>query len=225
MMKVFSLAVCILLIGLSAVAQNKTYPPKIEGAKEHIYKTIDDVDMKLWVFHPESTDEPVPAMLFFFGGGWSSGSPSQFVGQSEHLAKRGMAGIVVDYRVKSRHGVQAKDCVADASDALKYVTENAESMGIDPERIGVGGGSAGGHLAGCLGTVGANESFAPKAMALFNPAVVLAPIKLPKGMPAKAREMVEAASADYEKKSAELTERMGVDPKELSPFHQAKKNS
>ena len=83
-------------------------------------------------------------MLFFFGGGWNSGSPTQFVNIARN--ERGM-GIVADYRVKSRHGVQAKTCVEDALDALRYITENATALGIDPIRIGVGGGSAGGHLA------------------------------------------------------------------------------
>lgn len=50
-------------------------------------------------------------MLFFFGGGWNSGSPTQFVKYCELLSERGMVGIVADYRVKSRQGVQAKTCV------------------------------------------------------------------------------------------------------------------
>ena len=84
-----------------------------------------------------------------------------------------MVGIVADYRVKSRQGVQAKTCVEDALDALRYITENATSLGIDPIRIGVGGGSAGGHLAASLGLFMLSNPSAPKVMALFNPATIL----------------------------------------------------
>ena len=132
-------------------------------------------------------------MLFFFGGGWNSGSPTQFVKYCELLSASGMVGIVADYRVKSRHGVKAKACVEDALDALQYIPENANTLKIDPMRIGVGGGSAGGHLAASLGTIHASDPAAPKAMALFNPATVLAPI---------ADDLSDAPLGKYEKMNA-----------------------
>lgn len=44
--------------------------------------------------------------MFFFGGGWSVGTPERFENQARHFAKRGMIAITADYRVRSRHGVQ-----------------------------------------------------------------------------------------------------------------------
>ena len=162
-------------------------------------------------------------MLFFFGGGWNSGSPTQFVKYCELLSKRGMVGIVADYRVKSRQGVQAKTCVEDALDALRYITENATTLGIDPIRIGVGGGSAGGHLAASLGTIHASDPAAPKVMALFNPATILAPISddlsdAPLGE-------LEKMNARYQAKEEHLRTRIGLEPVELSPFHHVASNS
>lgn len=189
-------------------AQGKrSYPPVIEGTTEHVYKEVGDVTLKLWVFQPEGwkATDTRPAVVFFFGGGWKSGSPLQFVPQSEMLAKRGMVAMVADYRVASRHGVKAKDCVADARDAMRYVRKNAKKLGIDPKRLAAGGGSAGGHIAACLGVIEDDAASKPNAMALFNPACVLAPL--------------DGKNHFGRDRSAEMTERMGVDPKALSPAH------
>ncbi|CAI8325410.1 MAG: Carboxylesterase NlhH [Opitutia bacterium UBA7350] len=198
-------------------AQN--YPPKISGAQEYVYKTADGFDLRIWVFSPKQTDAKVPAMLFFFGGGWNGGSPTQFVKQSEYLAKRGMVGIVADYRVKSRQGVQAKSCVEDALDALRYVTVNADKLGIDRDRIGVGGGSAGGHLAASLGTIHVNDPAAPKAMALFNPATILARVPSDFVTLPQFKEHLNANAERMKTKANGLRARLGVEPIELSPFH------
>ena len=203
----------------TSTTQAQAYPPKIKGAQEYVYKTEDGFDLKIWVFSPKEKDTPVPAMLFFFGGGWYSGSPTQFVRQCQHLAKRGMVGIVVDYRVKSRQGVRAVSCVEDALDALRYVTTNASKLGIDPDRIGVGGGSAGGHLAASLGTIHKDDPVAPKMMALYNPAVVLAPLPSNFVVAPRFTGMIEEIKERMKLKSRELSVRLGVDPVKLSPFH------
>ena len=90
-----------------------------------------------------------------------------------------------DYRVRSRHNTLAVTCVEDGKSAVRWIRKNAERLGIDPNRIAAGGGSAGGHVAACAGVVpgldAANESVeissVPNALALFNPAMMLAPIE------------------------------------------------
>lgn len=188
--KTLLLALAVLIPAEGIFAQqsqkDKGYPPEIPGAKTEIYKTIDDVELKLWIFEPKSkpTDEKLkPAIVFFFGGGWKAGSPKQFAPHCEHLAKRGIVAMTADYRVSSRHGVRPMQCMSDAKSAIRYVRKNAKRLGIDPNKIIAGGGSAGGHLAACTGTIkGFDEpsedlkiSSKPNAMALFNPAVMLAP--------------------------------------------------
>jgi acetyl esterase len=212
------------ILSASLTQGAQSYPPKISSDSEHTYKSVEGHDLKIWVFNPTITSKTnAPAMLFFFGGGWNSGSPTQFVKYCELLSKRGMVGIVADYRVKSRQGVQAKTCVEDALDALRCITENATSLGIDPIRIGVSGGSAGGHLAASLGTIHASDPAAPKVMALFNPATILAPISddlsdAPLGE-------LEKMNARYQAKEEHLRTRIGLEPVELSPFHHVASNS
>lgn len=161
------------------------YPPQIAGARVETYKKVGDTKLNLWILAPEqSAESPRPAIVFFFGGGWKAGSPQQFEPQCRHLAERGMVAITADYRVASRHGAKPVDCLADARSAIRWVRTHAARLGIDPERIAAGGGSAGGHLAGCTPFIDrfddpAEErsvSAVPNALVLFNPALVLAPL-------------------------------------------------
>ena len=221
-----------LIISLSLILSTslnlgaQSYPPKISSDSVHTYKSAEGHDLKIWVFNPtitSKTNASAPAMLFFFGGGWNSGSPTQFVKYCERLSEHGIVGIVADYRVKSRQGVQAKTCVEDALDALRYITENATTLGIDPIRIGVGGGSAGGHLAASLGTIHASDPAAPKVMALFNPTTVLAPIA--DDLSDASLGEFEKMNARYQAKEEHLRALIGLEPVELSPFHHVASNS
>ena len=60
-----------------------------------VYKTLDQVELKLHVFLPDGhkPSDKRSAIVFFFGGGWNSGSPSQFYPHCEHLAVRGMVAL------------------------------------------------------------------------------------------------------------------------------------
>ena len=203
---------------LSALAK-PTYPPKIPGAVTKIYKIVEGVELGLYIVNPEghqATDQRA-AVVFFFGGGWNAGSPAQFAPHCAHFAEKGLVAITVDYRVASRHGVKAVRCVEDAKSAIRYVRENAVELGIDPNRIIAGGGSAGGHLAACTGTVkkfdrkeeNLNVSSVPNAMMLFNPACVLAPV----------------GDKAWDAKAKEMNARAGVDSIEISPFHHVTKGT
>ncbi|MEI7730529.1 MAG: alpha/beta hydrolase [Verrucomicrobiota bacterium] len=152
----------------------------VPSAETVIYKKVGDRELKLLIEKPSSwkaTDQR-PAMVFFFGGGWVGGTPEQFRNQSEYLATRGIVGIRVEYRTipKGDKGPPTV-CCADAKSAMRWVRAHAGELGINPNRIGTGGGSAGGHLAAFVGMVkGLDDpqddlSISPKANALllFNP--------------------------------------------------------
>ena len=214
-MKRLLLAGLLLLTAATPLFAKFNYPPEMEGAETVPYKTAGDVTMNLYVFKPEGwkAEDSRPVAVFFFGGGWNAGSPEQFEEHCKHLAARGMVAISADYRVASRHHTKANLCLEDARDAIRYVRSHAGELGIDPEHVAAGGGSAGGHLAAALGTIAAeneNISSRPDLMLLFNPACVLAPYKGRQPWP--------------EDRSEEFIERMGVDPVKMSPVHHVTKD-
>jgi acetyl esterase/lipase len=157
----------------------------IEGARKEVYKRVGSTELALWIFEPAAGPaKNRPAIVFFFGGGWSSGTPAQFEPQCRALAARGMVAITADYRVATRQQAKAADCVADAKSAVRWLRQNAARLGLDPDRIAAGGGSAGGHIAAAtlvpgFDTEGEDKtvSCAPSALVLFNPALVLAPLE------------------------------------------------
>ena len=199
-----------LVVHMSSQAQN-AYPPPIEADDRVTYKTIDGHSLDLWVFTPTAS-EPRPAIVFFFGGGWRQGTPTQFIEQSKWLVSRGMVAIIADYRVSSRHETKVVDAIADARSAVRFVRANAARWNIDPRRIAAGGGSAGGHLAASTATITAFDSSdepqdvsaEPNALVLFNPALALAPIP---GHDAGANRQTT------------LRERVGADLASASPAH------
>ncbi len=89
----------------------------MEGATVEPYKSVGDVTLNCYVFYPADHEpgDRRAAIVFFFGGGWRSGTPRQFEQQCRYLASRGMVAITADYRVRSRHGTLAEKCVADAT--------------------------------------------------------------------------------------------------------------
>lgn len=181
MLKRITLAGLLLNVAVLATQQNNAVPETLPGADTRIYKTIGDAKLRLHIYQPpeRKNADKLPAIVFFFGGGWRNGSPAQFVEHCKYLAGRGMVAITAEYRVKSRHNVSPLECIADAKSALRWVRQNATKLGIDPNRLAAGGGSAGGHLAAATATVqGFQEqsedlsiSAVPNALVLFNPAL------------------------------------------------------
>ncbi len=114
------------------------------------YKTpAGSAPLDLHVFTPPTGPAAMrPAVVFFFGGGWTTGTPLQFYTECRHFAAQGDVAITADYRISSTHaGATAFDSVADAKSAVRDLRSHATELGIDPQRIVAAGASAGGHLA------------------------------------------------------------------------------
>lgn len=104
----------------------------------------DDPAQKLDVYLAES-DKPTPAMIYIHGGGWRAGSKNRVPAWLQNAVREGWLSVVsVEYRFTdvAPHPAQVNDCVR----AVQFVRHNAQKWNIDPQRIGVTGGSAGGHL-------------------------------------------------------------------------------
>ncbi|MBT9597949.1 MAG: alpha/beta hydrolase [Vitreoscilla sp.] len=124
-------------------------PPRIEpGAAIVGYKTTPRGRLKLFLARPPVRFTGArPCVVFFHGGGWRNGNPKQFQAYAERLAEHGVIGISAQYRLMTEEQVLPTEAVQDARSALRFVRAQAAQLGCDPQRIGAGGGSSGGHLA------------------------------------------------------------------------------
>ncbi|MDF1814599.1 MAG: CocE/NonD family hydrolase, partial [Verrucomicrobiales bacterium] len=124
----------------------------IEPDQKRIYKKIDGRELEMHLFNPEVHDPATdsrPVFLFIHGGGWAGGEPLRFYTMAKHFSDQGMVTASLQYRLWDRTGKgnTVFDCVKDGRSAIRYLRENAKELGIDPDKIVVSGGSAGGHVA------------------------------------------------------------------------------
>ena len=93
---------------------------------------------------PPLEEKNRPAVLFIHGGGWIEGDRSQLRGYGILLARLGFVCMCNSYRLSNESIWPAQ--VQDVNCAIRYLRANATDLGLDPNRIGVSGNSAGGHL-------------------------------------------------------------------------------
>ena len=144
-----------------------------------LYKSIDNIDLNLYMFRPKNFDisKIYNSIVFFHGGAWNTQNIKQFQKQSIYFASRGMIAFIVEYRVTSIHDSTPFQSVEDAKSAIRYIRSNSKSLSLNPEKIAVSGGSAGGHLAAASANISkydnTNEnlmiSSKPNLLILFNP--------------------------------------------------------
>ncbi|MFA6173241.1 MAG: alpha/beta hydrolase [Kiritimatiellales bacterium] len=146
-------------------------------ADKIVYKDTPQGSLSLYLLRPlKKSPQPLPAIIDFHGGSWAGGDASMLISSTAWFRDRGVIGITVEYRVKSRQGTGPLECIEDAKSAVRYVRAHAEELGIDPDRIIVSGGSAGGHIAACTQIDGGDAagedlliSSKPNALVLHNP--------------------------------------------------------
>jgi len=172
--EILHILVLLLIVNLS-FAQNYSVQKET-----FIYKELDKGVLEMTMYVPQiAGNAKLPAVVFFFGGGWVGGTPNHFRLQAEYLASRGIIAFCPNYRTKNSHGTTPFECVKDARSAMRLLKENAEDYRINPGKIVAAGGSAGGHLAACTAMIDQvneesdNREVSPKpyALILFNPVV------------------------------------------------------
>lgn len=170
--------VAALLAGLHCVDARA----EIIEVRDVVYRTVGDRKLTINFFLPSEPKSNRPAILWFHGGGWRRGTPKQFEPQSRYLAARGIVCGCVEYRLSEEAPFPA--CLSDCKAAVRFLRAHANQYGADPERIGVGGGSAGGHLAAMVGLTPGKFEEGPHIdvpshvalMILFNPPTDLRPM-------------------------------------------------
>lgn len=135
--------------GPAPATASETTPVELPGAESHLYREDPIHPLRLFVIKPEGwrPDDRRPALVFFFGGGWTRGTPEKSIAWARFAASLGLIGIAPDYRTNRRHGTTPLVSVADGRAAVHWVQAHAALLGLDPARVVVGGNSAGGHVA------------------------------------------------------------------------------
>lgn len=176
------------------------YKPTI---KHYTYKNTPQGNLEIRVYFPKnwSSDDQRPIILFFFGGGWIGGGINHFSTQAEYLAKRGMVAGLVDYRIDSKHHTTPDKAVEDGLDAMKWMADHAEELGIDTQKIIASGASAGGHIATCLALCNTKETdsasrIRPSLLVLFNPVLDLTNATAELEFSSRELELIKAIGPD-----------------------------
>jgi acetyl esterase/lipase len=153
-----------------------------EPTRRVVYKTIGDRKLELHIFEPlgQKPSDHRTCFVAIHGGGWVGGQPSRFYPFAAHFAKLGCVGVSVQYRlVNKTTDSTVFDCVKDGRSAIRYLRQHADELGIDPQKIIVSGGSAGGHVAAATALFeGIDEpgddvkiSCVPNALVLYFPVI------------------------------------------------------
>jgi len=126
------------------------------------YQEVEGESLKLDMARPDG-EGPFPALVFIHGGGWTGGNRQAFRGQIQEAAKRGYVAVSISYRLM-KFDMEKKETttaqpifptqIHDCKAAVRWLRANAEKYQADPDRIGVIGASAGGHLSLLVGLSG-----------------------------------------------------------------------
>jgi len=164
----------------SATTEKKveTTPLTLPDCETSVYRKLGDVELRLHVVKPKgwAAGDKRPAFLYYFGGGWSSGTPESGLRLAKWAASKGLVGIIPDYRTRNRFQTTPEDSISDGRAAVRWVQEHAAELGVDPAKLIATGGSAGGHVASWTAITAAGPAaddpapaIAPAALILFNP--------------------------------------------------------
>jgi acetyl esterase/lipase len=134
-----------------------TVPDGVVFERDIEYANPDGQHLQLNLARPKEGKAPFPAVVCIHGGGFRAGSREGYNNTILTLAQNGYVAVTVSYRLAPKYQFPA--AVQDTKAAVRWVRANAKKFDIDPDRIGVTGGSAGGHLALFLGVTAELKEF------------------------------------------------------------------
>ncbi len=128
-------------------------PADVNVLRDVVYGTGGGRELKMHIVLPkEPLAEPAPVYVWIHGGAWRAGTKEGGVAQVVPLVRSGFVGATIEYRLTGEAPFPAQ--IEDCKCAIRYLRAHAQKYNIDPQRIAVGGSSAGGHLVALLGTSG-----------------------------------------------------------------------
>lgn len=144
----------------SVACGEEARPQAVEGGpvelRENVaYGKAGDVELTLHLARPQQADAPLPVLVYVHGGGWRGGNKDLHKSDIEAAAAQGYLAVSVGYRLVPTARFPAQ--VQDVKCAVRWLRAHAAELGIDPQRIGAIGFSAGAHLAMLLGTMDADD--------------------------------------------------------------------
>jgi acetyl esterase/lipase len=134
---------------LKAVDRNPPLPDDVELQTNVEYGKVGDRPLVLDLYSPKERKGTLPGLIFIHGGGWKGGKKDDYRVYGIHYAQRGYVVASVGYRLSGEALYPA--AVNDVKCAVRWMRASAGKNGVDPDRLGAIGGSAGGHLSMMIG--------------------------------------------------------------------------
>ena len=129
----------------------RAVPDSVKVERDKVYARYGEREVKLDLYLPKQpAAAKIPCVVVVHGGGWRSGDKMRFAHIAGALAEQGFAAACIGYRLLPE--IEFPAPVLDCKAAIRWVRANAAQHGLDPDRIGAIGGSAGGHLVAMLAT-------------------------------------------------------------------------
>ena len=185
-------------------------PENIQLDRDMVFATIDGQELKLDIAYPKDNKGKLPAIVYIHGGGWEGGGKP--TDQTVLFAGYGFVGIAIEYRVSSTAKFPA--AVHDCKTAIRWIRANAKKYGIDPDRIGVIGESAGGHLSALMGASGGDAYLEGDGPYREYKSSVQAVVDLFGPTDLTAAEDAITPTMDYNSESSPVTKFLGKPPKD-----------
>ncbi|MBL9144268.1 MAG: alpha/beta hydrolase [Verrucomicrobiaceae bacterium] len=145
------------LLASASLAADLVIPDTVTFTRDIEYSNPDNQHLQVNLARPKNTSGLLPAIVCIHGGGFRAGKRESYDKLCLTLAEHGYAAITVTYRLAPQYKFPA--AVQDCKTAVRWLRAHAAEYQIDPNRIGVTGGSAGGHLAQFLGVTAGVKQF------------------------------------------------------------------
>src|SRR4051812_23714261 len=111
-----------------AKAKDEVAPLSFPSAETFVYRELSPLPLRLHIFKPADwkVSDKRPVFVFFFGGGWTRGTPERSAGWAKYAAGLGFVGIAPDHRTNRRFNTSPLESVADGRSALRWIQDHAK---------------------------------------------------------------------------------------------------